>query len=64
MVSSSIGDDVSPPKNVVDGDERGGDNTVEALSVINSLTDEEGAHIYLTYCEVIPTDCDPAAERK
>jgi hypothetical protein len=41
----SISDDVLPLKNVVDG-ERGGDNTVEALSVINSLTDEEGAHIF------------------
>ena len=64
MVSSSVSDDALPPQSVVDGDQRGGDNTVEVQSLINSLTDEEGAHIYLTHCEVIPTDCDPAAERK
>lgn len=46
MVSSSVSDDVLPLKNVVDGDQRGGDNTVEVLSIINNLTDEEGAHIF------------------
>lgn len=46
IVSPSASDDALPPKNVVDGDQRGGDNTVEVLSIINNLTDEEGAHIY------------------
>lgn len=45
MASSSISDDALPPKTVVDGVQRGGDDTVEVLSIVNSLTDEEGAHI-------------------
>jgi len=63
MVSSSISDDVLPLKNVVDGDQRGGDNTVEVLSIINNLTDEEGAHIFNKLLS-IPTDSRPVAERK
>lgn len=54
IVSPSVGDDVLPPKGVVDGEQRGGDNTVEVLSIINNLTNEEGAHICNR--QVIPTD--------
>lgn len=43
IASSSASDDVLPLKNVVDGEQRGGDITVEVLSVINNLADEEGA---------------------
>lgn len=45
LVSPSTSDGDLPPKDVVDGDQRGGDNTIEVLSIINNLTDEEGAHV-------------------
>ncbi|KAG8221065.1 hypothetical protein J3R82DRAFT_2579 [Butyriboletus roseoflavus] len=44
-IASSASDDVFPPKNVVDGEQRGSDNTAEVLSIINNLTDEEVAEL-------------------
>ncbi|KAN0088178.1 hypothetical protein V8E55_005235 [Tylopilus felleus] len=41
IASSSISDDALTPKNVLDGEQRGGEDTVEVLGMINSLTDEE-----------------------
>ena len=46
IASSSISDDALTPKNVLDGEQRGGEDTVEVLGMINSLTDEEGALIF------------------
>ncbi|KAG9313136.1 hypothetical protein JVU11DRAFT_6586 [Chiua virens] len=40
-ILSSLSDDGLPPKNVLDGEQRGGDDTVEILSIVNDLTDEE-----------------------
>lgn len=35
-----------PPKIDVNEGQRGGDDTMEVLSIINDLTDEEGAYIF------------------